>query len=295
MNAQALEMIVRQSVSRQRLLGTVALGAMVLAGAVFVYGATPLLGTLVASTGDPAEAVAPEKMTRQQGEFNTLLASAGEAIVAREPWGKVSIGKPTARPSGPPAAPTRYAGPAIVGMIADSVWFADGKHVRVGQTAEGFGGVTVLSVDAPWSARVRWMEGEFTVSLFDRDATKWSQPMSVWSGPPPIVAAPPAPANAPGAAGATANGRRPDAQPSVAGGPPGAPGSVRGPGGAQGLPGLPPGTVVTGSTGAVIGEGVQIIHGEGGTVVVTSSAGSAPPPPPPPPPPPAPAEEEPEK
>lgn len=275
MNSQDLELFARQLVAPARRLGTIALCGSAIALGVFAWSGLPLLGSLVSSTGNPVESVPAEKLTKKQAEFGALLASSSEGIIAREPWGKVSIGKAKPRDSGPAPVPTKYAGPAIVGLMSDTVWFADGKHIRVGESSEGLSGVTVLEAHPPWSAKVRWMKGEFTVSLFDRDPLKWAQPMTVWSGPPPAPPTPEPPKPGTGPATAVAGGAAPGGPAPAPGAAPAAPpGGIAIPGGIQ----LPP--------GAILGGGAPVIirnEGGGAAVVTTSSAGAPPPPPPPPP------------
>jgi hypothetical protein len=52
-------------------------------------------------------------------------------------------------------------------MILDTVWFADGKRLSVGDEAKD--DTEVLEVQAPWDAVLRWKGEKFTVSLFARD------------------------------------------------------------------------------------------------------------------------------
>lgn len=66
-----------------------------------------------------------------------------------------------------PRVPTVYAGPSVVAMINDAVWFSNGTRIAKG---EKDGDLKVLEIDAPWSAQVEWRGSEFTVRLFDRDA-----------------------------------------------------------------------------------------------------------------------------
>lgn len=61
--------------------------------------------------------------------------------------------------------PTTYAGPKIIAMVGDQVWFDDDTRLRVGESA---GTLEVVSVQSPWSARVVWRGEEFGVNLFDR-------------------------------------------------------------------------------------------------------------------------------
>lgn len=66
-----------------------------------------------------------------------------------------------------PTRPTRYAGPSIIAMINGAVWFADGQRIEPGKDGRG---VTVVSLNAPWSARILWQGVEFDVGLFERDS-----------------------------------------------------------------------------------------------------------------------------
>jgi outer membrane biosynthesis protein TonB len=65
-----------------------------------------------------------------------------------------------------PAVPSRYGGPSIIGLINESVIFNDGKTIRVGQSD---GALSVIALNAPWGAKVKWQGGEFDVSLFEKD------------------------------------------------------------------------------------------------------------------------------
>lgn len=62
--------------------------------------------------------------------------------------------------------PTRYGGPAVIGMINNRVFLANGERLGEGESA---GGVKVLALNAPWSARLEWEGGEFEVDLFPRN------------------------------------------------------------------------------------------------------------------------------
>lgn len=86
-----------------------------------------------------------------------------------------------------PRAPTVYAGPSVVAMINDAVWFSNGTRIAKG---EKDGDLKVVDIDAPWSAQVEWRGSEFTVKLFDRDAV--ILPVSERSSGrrTPVVAAP---------------------------------------------------------------------------------------------------------
>jgi hypothetical protein len=66
-----------------------------------------------------------------------------------------------------PSKPTSYEGSAVIAMVVNSVWFADGKRLSVGDEPKD--DTEVLEVLAPWDAVLKWKGEKFTVSLFARD------------------------------------------------------------------------------------------------------------------------------
>lgn len=66
--------------------------------------------------------------------------------------------------------PLRYAGPALIAMVNNTAWFADGTRLKPGDPAHA--GLEVIELQPPWGAKVRWQGGEFSVSLFEREPVK---------------------------------------------------------------------------------------------------------------------------
>lgn len=81
--------------------------------------------------------------------------------------GEVIPEEPTDDTNPDAPAPTRYDGPAVSAVVLDTVWFADGARVKVGEGRVG--DMEVLSTNTPWDVRVNWRGTEFTVPFFDRD------------------------------------------------------------------------------------------------------------------------------
>lgn len=81
-----------------------------------------------------------------------------------------------------PMTPSSYTGPTIRALIGDTVWFHGGLRVAVGEEANG---VQVLSVDAPWSATVAYLGGEYDVPLFENLTPFFQDPNTDNSTPPP--------------------------------------------------------------------------------------------------------------
>lgn len=70
-------------------------------------------------------------------------------------------------PPPPPSKPTSYGGSPIIALVMDTVWFEDGRRMKVGDPEQN--DTEVLEVRAPWEAVLRWKGEEFTVPLFSRD------------------------------------------------------------------------------------------------------------------------------
>ena len=110
----------------------------------------------------------------------------------------VSRGEGDALPP-PPPPPSTYGGPAPIGMVFDTVWFADGQKVKSGE--EGTAGVKVVRLEPPWAAVLDWKGVEFTVKVFERDSVVLKAPgakMVEGTAPEPRPTPPPEPP--PGAA-----------------------------------------------------------------------------------------------
>lgn len=82
--------------------------------------------------------------------------------------------RPAKRQERPPqTAPRleRYAGPDIVAVINNTVWFNDGTRRALGEPSSE--GIAVLAVDPPWTVRLQWRDAEWTITLFDRTTPRF--------------------------------------------------------------------------------------------------------------------------
>lgn len=188
MTTAQLTSLLRSAIAPGRRLGLLALVALSVTLAWMLYTLVPLLLAPLSTPGAAPQAVPEATLVKSEAAAQKLLADASARVIARAPFGQVRVADRPA-PS-KPTTPTKYAGPNIVGMVDQAVWFADGKRLKPGESAGE--SLSVVAIDAPWSAKLRWMGGEFTVPLFDRSPISLSQPMSVWLGPPPppTIAAP---------------------------------------------------------------------------------------------------------
>lgn len=111
---------------------------------------------------------APDRAQRQAAfaQRNTL---GQQRVIDRWPFypppPKVVI-----KPSEP--VPLRYGGPSLIAMINGAAWFNDGTKLKPGDAAVN--DLEVLELRPPWTAKVRWQGGEFTVTLFEREPVNLS-------------------------------------------------------------------------------------------------------------------------
>lgn len=153
----------RQAGSPDR-LGLITVGVVLATLSFMAITAWPLVKTWTAKP-DVAFAPADESARKTlKNKFDSTLAGAADTIDKRWPFAPeriiVAVQPPT-------RVPPKYLGTELVGMVGDTAIFRDGKLRKVG--GEAVDGVAVLSIDPPWTARVRWSGGDYTVSLFERN------------------------------------------------------------------------------------------------------------------------------
>jgi hypothetical protein len=97
---------------------------------------------------------------------------------------------PPPPPSGPPPPPASYQGPGMVAVVGDAVWFnpvrSDGRLlvVRMGEAKEG---VSVISTNPPWSARLGYSGGEYDVDLLQRTLPGLVSAADIEATPPGLI------------------------------------------------------------------------------------------------------------
>ena len=144
---------------------------LVCAAAAVISGV--MLTTLVIDVARPAptELAKPDDAKRNADEQKTAFDSYVAQITGRslfyvpEP---PRAPEPTEAPvdaDKPPPPPSSYGGPGMVAMLSDSVWFANGKRLKVG---EKDGDLEVAGLVPPWTAKLNWKGVPFDVTLFER-------------------------------------------------------------------------------------------------------------------------------
>lgn len=148
------------------------------------------------------------------------------APVRRPPPKPVEPPKPPPPPV-PVGPPSTYSGPQPVAVIGDTILFANGSRVRIGQED---GGVRVIASDAPWKVKLGYLGGEYEVPLWERGSDSffneaWGtrkavpgiEPVAGSQPQPPAPVQPPLP---PGARPAEEIAGAPPADPSATAAPP---------------------------------------------------------------------------
>ena len=144
--------------------------------------------------------------------------------------------EPPAPPPGPPPPPASYTGPAPTSFLGEYVLFGETK-IKIGETVNG---ITVMAIDAPFSAKLGYLRGEYTVSLWPRLDTKFLTGAVALARMSSITEAGATPAST--TSGAGTSGAAGGVTTKV-----GVPGAL----GAPGAPGAP--GAITGGTGAANG------------------------------------------
>jgi len=168
----------RRAARRLTATGAAAVAALAFALVVALSSAGGLLRALRFSAAQ-SDAVARDQQERAE-RFNKDLDNWRAQLDGRSMF-FVPPAPPAPAPTegavvdrGPPPPPSSYAGPRIVAIVGSTVWFDNGDTVAAG--AEPVGGLSVVSVSPPWSARVLWRGVEFDVPLFDRTTDRFLEP-----------------------------------------------------------------------------------------------------------------------
>lgn len=153
----------------------IGIAALVAAAATLAYVAFLLASFAGLFLGDPAAADAAGTGEQRLASFTDSIKRDTAQIEGRS----LFFIPPAPRPPPPPPPPQRddgppppppppssYGGPAIIGVVVDTVWFADGKKLKVGDES---GDLKIVSIgEAPYTARIAWKGVEFDVPFLPR-------------------------------------------------------------------------------------------------------------------------------
>lgn len=160
----------RRTEPRIGALGVAALASAVVAMLMLAWGAwrlgsAAISASAAASPVEMGDLRGPDLATAQARIDGRSLFFIPSAPPPPPPPPRAESDEPSAPPP-PPPPPSRYGGPGVIALINDTVWFEGGQRLAPGESG---GGVRVIAVDAPWSARVHWEGVEFDVALFPHD------------------------------------------------------------------------------------------------------------------------------
>lgn len=152
----------------------VGVSAIVVAFGVGSIGKSLLQPSVDAAQADPLAALTADSsslLEKSRKRFDGRSMYTLPPMPVRRP--KVVETKPVdlppPPPPGPPPVPASYTGPQPTSVLGEYVFFAtlteDDKRIKVGETKSG---ITVIAVNAPYSVKLGYQRGEFTVSLWPK-------------------------------------------------------------------------------------------------------------------------------
>ena len=158
--------------------GYTAIALVVIGLIITVRTLIPTIGAAMESDEvEQAEAFDVERQRAQHGEEMTAWVSVvqGRSPFFIPPAPIIEEPPPPPDPKGDedekPTAPTRYAGPDIIGAMNGQIWLDNDTTVALGEEGSV---VTLLSLEnVPWSVRVEWRGAEFDVDLFEDTTTNF--------------------------------------------------------------------------------------------------------------------------
>jgi hypothetical protein len=190
------------------LAGRVAAGLGVLAGAVVLFSGWGLVRALLGPSAGAQVAAKEDKAQAEKlkGSFDAWTAQTEGRSLFLVPGPKVAVVEK------PPEVPTATAETTLAdwrGQTRARVWFDDGKIIAAG--GEKDGDVRVVSLDAPWSAKIEWKGVEFSVPFFAHDTVVFPPAEAPKPPAPPAEPAPSAePAATPPPSAPTPSSSTPD-------------------------------------------------------------------------------------
>lgn len=168
-------------------LGWAALASMALAAGVVLTSLPGLISAAFApappeADGVPADAARLERFRESFAGDAARIAGRSMFFAPPAPAPPPPPPDETAEPAEAPP-PERYAGPAIIAMINGRVWFDNGTRLSLDDAESA--GLRVISLNAPWSARILWSGSEWDVPLFDRTTERFLEKTEPDSAPAP--------------------------------------------------------------------------------------------------------------
>lgn len=148
--------------------GWAAVAAVLIAAAATFNGLLPLASAIAAPSSESAAAAdtSPRIESFRASIEKSLARFNGRSAFFVPPAPPPPPPPPSDDRDEPPPPPSRYAGPGIIAMINDTVWFDNGERLSLDDAARA--GIRVIAIHPPWSATLEWNEKEWEVPLFTR-------------------------------------------------------------------------------------------------------------------------------
>ncbi len=179
------------NVNRPLLVSVVCVG---IAGIVLFVPLPGLLATIF--TTSIGEEDAGQNMQAYLAAHKTDLESYRQRFEGRSLFFRPPAPLPPAPPPTPVEVPDLpqpglivppiYAGPNVIAIIGDQVWFRDDLKLRVGEEERG---VKVLASNPPWTVRLAYRGGEYDVPIFEDYQTKFSSNSLIDRPTPGVIVA----------------------------------------------------------------------------------------------------------
>ncbi len=169
-------------IAPSRRVGTLVVLVAIITAIICVWSSLALQVASSIPVTQAPRPVAEDRLDKSKSAYDSMLTSSSDVVIARAPFGQIKVPVSKAKDAAKSLVSSTYGGPELTGIADNFAWFRDGKRIKLGAEV---GGLKVLALDPPWSAQLRWSNGEYKVKLFDRSMANLAQSMSVWLGAPP--------------------------------------------------------------------------------------------------------------
>lgn len=170
--------------------GQAALVVIVVAIILLAFPVAAMVGTLMTPAASPSatQSTRQQEMLKkfEESSEHSLAQTSGRSLFVIPAAPRAPRNDPpTTVTDTTPKPPSAYGGPALAAIINDTVWFSDGTRLKPGENADK--SLSVVKVDPPWGATIKYRGVDFPVTLFEHDKTVIPPP----APPKPVESKPP--------------------------------------------------------------------------------------------------------
>jgi len=154
--------------------GQAAIFIIIIAIVLLAFPVLALVGTLMTPAASPsaAQSTRQQEMLKkfEESSEHSLAQTSGRSLFVIPAAPRAPRNDPpTTVTDTTPRPPSAYGGPALAAIINDTVWFSDGTRLKPGENADK--SLSVVKVDPPWGATIKYRGVDFPVTLFEHDKT----------------------------------------------------------------------------------------------------------------------------